>query len=45
MPRRRQRSTRTALEHFIERAGDVDVTAAAVVAAVQAYAKINAAGE
>jgi hypothetical protein len=33
------------LERIIEKAGEVDVTASAVVAAVQAYAKINAAGE
>jgi hypothetical protein len=30
---------------MIEKAGEVDVTASAVVAAVQAYAKINTAGE
>ena len=42
---RRQRNVRAALERIIEKAGDVDVTAAAVVAAVQAYAKINAAGQ
>jgi hypothetical protein len=30
------------VERFIEQAGDVEVTSAAVVAAVQAYAKINA---
>jgi hypothetical protein len=36
---------RAALERIIEKAGEVDVTASAVVAAVQAYAKINAAGE
>ena len=34
-----------ALERIIERAGEVDVTAAAVVAAVQAYSKINATGQ
>jgi hypothetical protein len=34
-----------ALERIIEKAGEVDVTASAVVAAVQAYAKINSAGE
>jgi hypothetical protein len=33
------------LERIIEKAGEVDVTASAVVSAVQAYAKINAAGE
>ena len=42
---KRQRNIRSALERIIEKAGEVDVTAAAVVAAVQAYAKINAAGE
>jgi hypothetical protein len=42
---RRQRNIRAALEKIIERAGEVEVTASAVVAAVQAYAKINAAGE
>jgi hypothetical protein len=42
---KRQRNIRVALERIIEKAGEVDVTASAVVAAVQAYAKINAAGE
>jgi hypothetical protein len=42
---RRQRNIRAALERIIEKAGEVDVTASAVVAAVQAYAKINSAGE
>jgi hypothetical protein len=42
---KRQRNVRAALEKIIERAGEVDVTAPAVVAAVQAYAKINAAGQ
>lgn len=42
---RRQRNVRAALERIIEKAGEVDVTASAVVAAVQAYAKINSAGE
>jgi len=42
---RRQRNVRAALEKIIEKAGEVDVTAAAVVAAVQAYSKINAAGQ
>lgn len=41
----RQRNVRAALEKIIEHGGDVEVTASAVVAAVQAYAKINAAGE
>ena len=34
---KRQRNVRAALERIIEKAGEVDVTAAAVVAAVQAY--------
>ena len=42
---KRQRNIRAALERMIEKAGEVDVTASAVVAAIQAYAKINAAGE
>jgi len=42
---KRQRNVRAALEKIIERAGEVEVTAPAVVAAVQAYAKINAAGQ
>ncbi len=43
--KKRERNIRAALEKIIERAGEVEVTASAVVAAVQAYAKINAAGE
>ncbi len=42
---KRRRNIRAALERIIEKAGEVDVTASAVVAAVQAYAKINGAGE
>ncbi len=42
---KRRRNVRAALERIIERAGEVDVTAAAVVAAVQAYSKINATGQ
>ena len=42
---KRQCNVRAALEKIIERAGEVDVTAQAVVAAVQAYSKINAAGQ
>ena len=42
---KRQRNVRVALERIIERAGEVDVTAAAVVAEVQAYSKINATGQ
>jgi len=32
------------LERIIEKAGEVEVSASAVVAAVQAYCKVNAAG-
>jgi hypothetical protein len=42
---KRRRNIRGALEHIIEKAGEVDVTASAVVAAIQAYSKINAAGQ
>lgn len=42
---KRRRNVRAALERIIESAGDVDVTASAVVAAIAAYTKINAAGE
>jgi hypothetical protein len=42
---KRGRNVRAALERIIEQVGEVDVTAPAVVAAVQAYAKINAAGQ
>ena len=42
---KRKRNVRAALERIIEKAGDVEVTASAVVAAVQAYSKINAAGQ
>jgi hypothetical protein len=42
---KRQRHVRAALEQIIEKAGEVDVTSAAVVAAVQAYSKINATGQ
>src|SRR6516162_1729620 len=42
---KRQRNLRAALEKIIERVGDIEVSANAVVAAVQAYAKINAQGE
>ena len=42
---KRQRNVRAALEKIIERAGEVDVTAPAVVAAVQAYSKITTAGQ
>jgi hypothetical protein len=42
---KRRRNVRAALERIIEKAGEVEVTAAAVVAAVQAYSKINAIGQ
>ena len=42
---KRQRNVRAALERIIDKAGEVDVTASAVVAAVQAYSKINSAGQ
>jgi hypothetical protein len=42
---KRQRNIRKALEHIIERAEDVEVTASAIVSAIQAYAKINASGQ
>ncbi len=42
---KRRRNVRAALEKIIEQAGEVQVSAPAVVAAVQAYAKINAAGQ
>ena len=42
---RRQRNIRAALERIIEKAGEVEVTAAAVVGAVQAYSKINSVGQ
>ena len=42
---KRRRNVHAVLERILEKAGEVEVTASAVVAAVQAYAKINAAGE
>jgi hypothetical protein len=42
---KRRRNVRTALERIIEKAGEVNVGAAAVVSAVTAYAKINANGQ
>ena len=42
---KRRRNIRAALEKIIEKAGEVDVNASAVVAAAQAYAKINAQGQ
>jgi len=41
---KRQRNIRKALERIIEQAETVDVNASAVVAAIQAYAKINNSG-
>jgi hypothetical protein len=41
---KRQRNIRAALERIIEKAGEVEVTSSAVVAAIQAYAKINSVG-
>jgi hypothetical protein len=41
---KRKRNVRAALEWIIEKAGDVEVTASAVVQAVMAYSKINAQG-
>src|SRR5438128_6035013 len=42
---KRGRNVRAALEKIIERAGEVEVSATAVVSAVSAYARINAAGQ
>ena len=42
---KRRRNVRAALERIIEKAGEVQVNAAAVVSAVTAYARINARGE
>jgi hypothetical protein len=42
---KRGRNIRAALEKIIERAGEVEATSAAVVAAVQAYARINSQGQ
>jgi hypothetical protein len=42
---RRDRNIKAALANFIERGSTVKVTAASFVAAIQAYSKINAAGE
>jgi hypothetical protein len=41
---RRKRNVRSALERIIEKSGEVEVTASAVVAAIQAYAKIDPQG-
>jgi len=42
---KRQRNVRAALEKIIERAGEVEVNAAAVVSAITAYARLNSRGE
>jgi len=42
---KRKRNVRAALERIIEKSGEVEVTASAVVSAIQAYAKINAQGQ
>src|SRR5271155_5814286 len=42
---KRQKNVRAALEFLIERASEVEVTAAAVVAASAAYSKINSRGQ
>ena len=42
---KRQKNLRRALERIIERGETVDVSASAVVAAIQAYAKINNRGQ
>lgn len=42
---KRRRNVRAALERIIEKAGEVEASATAVVSAVSAYAKINANGQ
>ncbi len=42
---KRQCNVRAALEKIIERAGEVEVNATAVVSAISAYARINASGQ
>jgi hypothetical protein len=42
---KRRTNIRAALERIIEKAGEVEVTASSVVAAIQAYSKINAVGQ
>jgi hypothetical protein len=42
---KRRRNVRAALERIIEKAGEVEASATAVVSAVSAYAKINASGQ
>jgi hypothetical protein len=42
---KRRRNVRVALERIIEKAGEVEASATAIVSAVSAYAKINASGQ
>lgn len=42
---KRRANVRAALELIIEKAGEVEVTSSAIVSAVQAYSKINSAGQ
>ncbi len=42
---KRRKNVRAALERIIEKAGDVEVNASAIVGAVSAYARINSRGE
>lgn len=42
---KRRRNVRAALERIIEKAGEVEVNASAIVGAVSAYARINSRGE
>jgi hypothetical protein len=42
---KRRRNLRAALDHIVEKAGEVEVNAAAVVSAVSALARINSRGE
>lgn len=42
---KRRRNIRAALERIIEKAGEVEVNAAAVVSAIGTYARINSRGE
>jgi len=42
---KRRRNVRLALERIIEKAGEIEVTASAVVSAIQVYSKINSAGQ
>jgi hypothetical protein len=42
---KRRRNVRAALERIIEKAGEVEASATAIVSAVSAYAKINASGQ